>query len=182
VRGEGPGPGSHAAHRAHGLPLRRRLPHRDPRGVRAADPRLPARRRNAVHALRRGRGAVVARGRDRRVLEARPAGLPQLRGGNLGAGRRRRADATGRSLVATALGSIAEIERELGAQRMAESGEPMQRTSVMTHLAWVPEQWVEAAEDVLAGLAERHPSRTIVLVPEPEAADGLEARVEVDCY
>jgi glucose-6-phosphate dehydrogenase assembly protein OpcA len=58
----------------------------------------------------------------------------------------------------------------------------MQRTSVMTHLAWVPEQWVEAAEDVLAGLAERHPSRTIVLVPEPEADDGLEASVEVDCY
>jgi glucose-6-phosphate dehydrogenase assembly protein OpcA len=77
---------------------------------------------------------------------------------------------------------MAEIERELGAQRMSESGEPMQRTSVMTHLAWVPEQWVEAAEDVLAGLAERHPSRTIVLVPEPDADDGLEARVEVDCY
>jgi len=84
--------------------------------------------------------------------------------------------------VATALGSISEIERELGAQRMDESGEPMQRTSVMTHLAWVPEQWVEAAEDVLAGLAERHPSRTIVLVPEPDADDGLEASVEVDCY
>jgi glucose-6-phosphate dehydrogenase assembly protein OpcA len=85
--------------------------------------------------------------------------------------------------VATALESIAEIERELGAQRMdAGSGQPMQRTSVMTHLAWVPEQWVEAAEDVLAGLAERHPSRTIVLVPEPDAEDGLEAEVEVDCY
>jgi glucose-6-phosphate dehydrogenase assembly protein OpcA len=84
--------------------------------------------------------------------------------------------------VATALGSIAEIEHELGAQRMAESGQPMQRTSVMTHVAWVPEQWVEAAEDVLAGLAERHPSRTIVLVPEPDEEDGLEASVEVDCY
>jgi glucose-6-phosphate dehydrogenase assembly protein OpcA len=85
--------------------------------------------------------------------------------------------------MATALASIAEIERELGARRLDESsGEPMQRTSVMTHLAWVPEQWVEAAEDVLAGLAERHPSRTIVLVPEPEAEDALEASVEVDCY
>ncbi|HKD33285.1 MAG TPA: glucose-6-phosphate dehydrogenase assembly protein OpcA [Gaiellaceae bacterium] len=84
--------------------------------------------------------------------------------------------------MATALASIAEIERELGSQRMGESGEPMQRTSVMTHIAWVPEQWVEAAEDVLAGLAERHPSRTIVLVPEPAADDGLEASVEVDCY
>jgi glucose-6-phosphate dehydrogenase assembly protein OpcA len=84
--------------------------------------------------------------------------------------------------VATALASIVEIERELGSQRMSDSGEPMQRTSVMTHIAWVPERWVEAAEDVLAGLAERHPSRTIVLVPDPEAEDGLEASVEVDCY
>jgi glucose-6-phosphate dehydrogenase assembly protein OpcA len=32
---------------------------------------------------------------------------------------------------------------------------------------------------VLAGLAERHPSRTIVLVPDPDADDGLEAGVEV---
>ena len=85
--------------------------------------------------------------------------------------------------MATALASIAEIERELGAQRVdSESGQTMQRTSVMTHLAWVPEQWVEAAEDVLAGLAERHPSRTIVLVPDPDAEDALEASVEVDCY
>jgi glucose-6-phosphate dehydrogenase assembly protein OpcA len=84
--------------------------------------------------------------------------------------------------VATALASIAEIERELGSQRMGESGAPMQRTSVMTHLAWVPEQWIEAAEDVLAGLAERHPSRTIVLFPDAGAEDGLEASVEVDCY
>jgi glucose-6-phosphate dehydrogenase assembly protein OpcA len=63
-----------------------------------------------------------------------------------------------------------------------ESGEPFQRTSVMSHVAWVPEAWVEAAEDVLAGLAERHPSRTIVLIPEPDAEDGLAASVEVDCF
>jgi glucose-6-phosphate dehydrogenase assembly protein OpcA len=52
----------------------------------------------------------------------------------------------------------------------------------MTHIAWVPEAWVEAAEDVLAGLAERHPSRTIVLIPQPDADDGLDARVEVDGF
>jgi glucose-6-phosphate dehydrogenase assembly protein OpcA len=85
--------------------------------------------------------------------------------------------------VATALASIAEIERELGSLRTdPASGEPFQRTSVMTHIAWVPEAWVEAAEDVLAGLAERHPSRTIVLFPQPEADDGLDARVEIDCF
>jgi glucose-6-phosphate dehydrogenase assembly protein OpcA len=85
--------------------------------------------------------------------------------------------------VATALASIAEIERELGSLRVdPESGEPFQRTSVMTHIAWVPEAWVEAAEDVLAGLAERHPSRTIVLIPQPDEDDGLDARVEVDGF
>ncbi|HEV8099624.1 MAG TPA: glucose-6-phosphate dehydrogenase assembly protein OpcA [Gaiellaceae bacterium] len=85
--------------------------------------------------------------------------------------------------MATALASVSEVERELARGRVdAESGQPMQRTSVMTHIAWVPAEWVEAAEDVLTGLAERHPSRTIVLVPDPEAGDGLEASVEVDCF
>ena len=47
-----------------------------------------ARRRDALHALGRGRGAVVARGRDRRRLAARPAGVPELRGRHVGAARR----------------------------------------------------------------------------------------------
>jgi glucose-6-phosphate dehydrogenase assembly protein OpcA len=85
--------------------------------------------------------------------------------------------------VATALGSVSEIDRELLRRRIdPDTGEPFQRTSVMTHIAWVPAEWVEAAEDVLAGLAERHPSRTIVLVPNDDAADGLEANVDVDCF
>jgi glucose-6-phosphate dehydrogenase assembly protein OpcA len=85
--------------------------------------------------------------------------------------------------VAATLGSIRQIERELGAQRLdPESGEPFQRTSVMTHCAWVPEAWVEAVEDVLSGLAERHPSRTIVLFPEPNEDDGIDGSVEVDRY
>jgi glucose-6-phosphate dehydrogenase assembly protein OpcA len=85
--------------------------------------------------------------------------------------------------VETALGSISEIDRELARLRVdAETGEPFQRTSVMTHLAWVPTAWVEAAEDVLAGLAERHPSRTIVLVPDCDAGDALEAHVEVQTF
>jgi glucose-6-phosphate dehydrogenase assembly protein OpcA len=85
--------------------------------------------------------------------------------------------------MATALASIAEVERELGSQRTdPATGEPFQRTSVMSHIAWVPQAWEEAAEDVLAGLAERHPSRTIVLFPRPESDDGLEGSVELDCF
>jgi len=85
--------------------------------------------------------------------------------------------------VATALGSISEIDRELARERVdPATGEPIQRTSVMTHIAWVPTQWVEAAEDVLTGLAERHPSRTIVLVPDPDGADCIDAKAEVTSY
>src|SRR5919205_796625 len=84
--------------------------------------------------------------------------------------------------MASTLTTVREIERELSTLRAApDSTTPYQRTSVMTHIAWVPEQWVEAAEDVLSGLAERHPSRTIVLVPEGDRS-GLDASVQVQCY
>ncbi len=85
--------------------------------------------------------------------------------------------------MATALASIRDVERALSDLRFGPGSDvPYQRTSVMTHIAWVPEEWVEAAEDVLAGLAERHPSRTIVLFPLPDEEDGLEASVDVDAY
>jgi glucose-6-phosphate dehydrogenase-like protein OpcA len=86
--------------------------------------------------------------------------------------------------VATAtLSSVRDIEREITSLRVAPGSDaPYQRTSVMTHMAWVPEEWVEAAEDVLSGLAERHPSRTLVLVPCPDEPDGLDASVQVACF
>ena len=67
--------------------------------------------------------------------------------------------------------TVREIERELARLRDAstEPGAPPRlRTSVMTHLAWVPERWVGQATETLAGLAERHPSRTILLFPRPD--------------
>ena len=85
--------------------------------------------------------------------------------------------------MAQALTTLREIEREISTLRVAPGSDaPFQRTSVMTHTAWVPEEWVEAAEDVLSGLAERHPSRTIVLFPQPDGEDGIGADVEVDAY
>ena len=60
--------------------------------------------------------------------------------------------------MAQALATLREIEREISTLRVAPGSDaPFQRTSVMTHTAWVPEEWVEAVEDVLSGLAERHP-------------------------
>ena len=82
--------------------------------------------------------------------------------------------------MAQALESVSAIERELAAERADEDASRL-RTSVMTHLAWVPEEWVEAAEDVLAGLAERHPSRTIVLFPQ-SGEGGLEGEVALECF
>lgn len=81
--------------------------------------------------------------------------------------------------------TIAEIERELARLRDAsseESAQPNLRTSVMTHLAWVPPAWQTAAEETLAGMAERHPSRTLLLVPKPDEPDGLDATVSVRCF
>ncbi|HZC74651.1 MAG TPA: hypothetical protein VE220_01655, partial [Gaiellaceae bacterium] len=62
--------------------------------------------------------------------------------------------------------SIAQIERELARLRDAtsaapEGGQPNLRTSVMTHIAWVPVPWRDRAEATLLGMAERHPSRTL---------------------
>ena len=81
--------------------------------------------------------------------------------------------------------SIAEIERELARLRYESSDEgaqPNLRTSVMTHIAWVPPRWQAAAEETLAGMAERHPSRTLLLVPKPEEPDGLDALVSIRCF
>jgi glucose-6-phosphate dehydrogenase assembly protein OpcA len=82
--------------------------------------------------------------------------------------------------VASPLKTVSEIEHTLSELRLGDSGVRL-RTNVMTHIAWVPEEWVEAAEDVLAGLAERHPSRTIVLFPH-SGGQGLEGKVESDAF
>lgn len=82
--------------------------------------------------------------------------------------------------------TIRDVERELGRLRAASTkpGEhPRLRTSVMTLLAWVPERWVEAATGTLAGLAERHPSRTILLFPNrDDERDALDAEVDLRCF
>jgi hypothetical protein len=81
--------------------------------------------------------------------------------------------------------SIAQIERQLARLRSASAEEgalPTLRTSVMTHCAWVPPEWLDAAESTLAGMAERHPSRTVILVPKPDEPDGLDAVVSVRCF
>jgi Glucose-6-phosphate dehydrogenase subunit len=80
--------------------------------------------------------------------------------------------------------TIAEIEAALVDLRYRHShgGEPDLRTSVLTHLAWVPPEWQEAAAETLAGLGEGHPSRTLLLFPQAGEEDTLAARVHLECY
>jgi glucose-6-phosphate dehydrogenase assembly protein OpcA len=76
------------------------------------------------------------------------------------------------------MGAVAEIERELARLRMRaahDGGLPELRTSTMTHVVWAPPAWVDKARAVLAALEERHPARTILLVP----CGGRRSRVEV---
>jgi glucose-6-phosphate dehydrogenase assembly protein OpcA len=76
---------------------------------------------------------------------------------------------------------VAEIERELATIRCRREGGnvPELRTSTLTHIAWVPPRWLDEARATLDGLEERHPARTVILVPEPRRADGVAAQVDV---
>jgi glucose-6-phosphate dehydrogenase assembly protein OpcA len=77
--------------------------------------------------------------------------------------------------------TVAEIERRL--EEVREGEEPALRTSVLTHMAWVPGPWSRAAERVLEGLGARIPSRTLLLHPDPDAAsDRLDAKIEYESF
>jgi glucose-6-phosphate dehydrogenase assembly protein OpcA len=78
--------------------------------------------------------------------------------------------------------SVDDIERELVDLRgRIAAGDLL--TRVMTHVAWVPPEWYDAARQTLAGMAERHPSRTILLVPEPDADDdAIDAELRLECF
>ena len=70
---------------------------------------------------------------------------------------------------------------KLRAASAPAGGPPNLRTSVMTHLAWVPEGWQEQARSALAGMGERHPSRAILLFPEPDSGvDRIDADVSLE--
>ena len=75
------------------------------------------------------------------------------------------------------MGVVAEVERKLARKRCQQEADalPELRTSTMTHVVWAPPKWVSRAKRVLAGLAERHPSRTIILVPLPGRRSAVEA-------
>ena len=79
------------------------------------------------------------------------------------------------------MGVVADIERRLSELRCHEEvdGEPELRTSTMTHLVWCPPEWRPRARATLAGLLERHPARTVFLIPERGGRAAIDASVEL---
>jgi glucose-6-phosphate dehydrogenase assembly protein OpcA len=82
------------------------------------------------------------------------------------------------------VGVVADVERRLARGRCRQEADGMSdlRTSTMTHLVWAPPAWVGRAKHVLAGLAERHPARTIFLVPMPGRRSEIEAHASVRSF
>lgn len=81
--------------------------------------------------------------------------------------------------------SLGEVERAIAEVRRAEHDGATHglRTSVLTHIAWVPREWEAEATETRAGLGGRHPSRAIVLLPDPDAdVDRIDARVSIECF
>jgi hypothetical protein len=77
--------------------------------------------------------------------------------------------------------TISEVVDKLTELRATEAA-PL-RTAVLTHIAWIPPEWTEAALDTLAGMHERHPSRAILLLSHPDAgSDGIDAEVELRTF
>jgi len=79
------------------------------------------------------------------------------------------------------VGVVSDIERQLGRLRAREAvdGMPELRTSTMTHIVWCPPEWRARARATLAGLLERHPARTIFLIPCPGTEARIDARAEL---
>jgi hypothetical protein len=81
---------------------------------------------------------------------------------------------------------LADVESALAKLRAASAptgSPPDLRTSVMTHIAWVPSVWQDQARAALAGMAEQHPSRALLLFPEPDSGeDRIDADVSLECY
>jgi glucose-6-phosphate dehydrogenase assembly protein OpcA len=77
-------------------------------------------------------------------------------------------------------GVVAQVEKRLAELRLQHAEGT--RTSVMTHVAWAPPRWAAAARRTLAGLEELHPSRTILLFPNPRKADSIGVDVEFKCF
>src|SRR5262249_38250198 len=139
------------------------------RGLRAADPRLPARRRNPLHAWRRGRGQLeLDRSHRERLAGPTGARLPQLRCGHLGAGGGRPADRRGRAGLEAAMGSSGGREELEQFQRGEAIEVPVPR--IESELAQLWRRAAEARPGELPKAVTRACLWNLVLRVEGDAA------------
>lgn len=73
---------------------------------------------------------------------------------------------------------VAEVEKRLAERRCEQrmQGDSLAsrlRTSTMTHVVWAPPDWLSIARATYEGLHERHPARTIFLVPAAGGGPGV---------
>jgi glucose-6-phosphate dehydrogenase-like protein OpcA len=81
------------------------------------------------------------------------------------------------------LAAVGHALAQLRAATATPDRPPNLRTSVMTHIAWVPEGWVDQARAALAGMGEQHPSRTVLLLPDADAGvNRIDATVSLETY
>ena len=80
--------------------------------------------------------------------------------------------------------TLSQVDGALARLRVeAAADHPSMRTSVMTHLAWVPAPWEERARAALEGMGERHPSRTILLFPDPDSGlDRIDGAASLESF
>lgn len=79
------------------------------------------------------------------------------------------------------MGVVSEIERqlaELRCRKLEDDGADL-RTSTMTHVVWASPRWLPKARAVFAGLEERHPARTIFLIPQAGAHGRISGRASL---
>jgi hypothetical protein len=101
----------------------------------------------------------------------------------VGPGRVGRPPPPGRPQLEATLTVVDQVEQQLAELRREQGdGGAELRTSVMTHVAWAPPKWAPIARRTLAGLEEMHPSRTILLFPDPRRPDGIEVDVSLRCF
>ena len=109
--------------------------------------------------------AIVAAWKRDRPSFNYPAGLQ-------GPAERGRADPPRRPLVAAAdAGIVAQVEKRLSELRVRHAEGT--RTSVMTHVAWAPPPGRPPPGGHSRASGELHPSRTILLFPDPRASDSI---------
>ncbi|MBA2693195.1 MAG: glucose-6-phosphate dehydrogenase assembly protein OpcA [Rubrobacter sp.] len=77
--------------------------------------------------------------------------------------------------------SLQHVERELGRLRMNDDGTLGLRASVLNLIVVVGEESAEGVARSIADLANRHPSRSIILVSDAEGEASLDVRLSAFC-